>query len=73
MGRPNGKRRPAGEASGALGFGADRGASRYDGRAWQTLRRADGLPDQNVYAIVAGPDGAVWLGTRGGVARAVAR
>ncbi|WP_329741201.1 two-component regulator propeller domain-containing protein [Dyella sp. A6] len=30
---------------------------------------ADGLPSTNVYAVVQAPDGAIWFGTKGGIAR----
>jgi len=29
----------------------------------------DGLPSTNVYAVAQGPDGAMWFGTKGGIAR----
>lgn len=29
----------------------------------------DGLPGTNVYAVVQAPDGAIWFGTKGGIAR----
>ncbi|MFP3940020.1 MAG: two-component regulator propeller domain-containing protein [Thermoanaerobaculia bacterium] len=34
-----------------------------------TLGRPEGLPRDNVYSVVEGPDGALWLGTIGGLAR----
>jgi ligand-binding sensor domain-containing protein len=43
--------------------------SRYDGQRWSSVARAQGLPDDHVYALALNPDGSVWAGTRGGVAR----
>jgi ligand-binding sensor domain-containing protein/signal transduction histidine kinase len=39
---------------------------RYDIRAWQT---DEGLPQNSVTAVVQTPDGYLWVGTRGGLAR----
>ncbi len=39
---------------------------RYDIRAWQT---DEGLPQNSVTAVVQTPDGYLWAGTRGGLAR----
>ncbi len=53
---------------GALWFGADGGASRYDGQ-WTSLAESDGLPAGRVRAIVQAPDGALWFATSSGLAR----
>ena len=45
------------------------GLSRYDPQAerpWQTLTRQDGLPNDHITALAAGPDGTLWVGTYGG-------
>lgn len=57
------------DQAGYLWFGTDKGVSRYDGKTWQRLGKADGLVDANVYALAAAPDGNVWAGTKGGVVR----
>lgn len=59
------------DRDGVFWFGTNKGLSRYDGKAWQTFGKggANGLIDENVYAVVALPAGEVWVGTRGGVAR----
>jgi signal transduction histidine kinase/ligand-binding sensor domain-containing protein len=38
-------------------------------RQVRTLRVADGLPDDNCWALLEASDGALWVGTEGGVAR----
>lgn len=57
---------------GALWFGTDAGASRYDG-AWRSFTEQDGLPAGRVRAIAQTSDGALWFGAqRGGVVRCAA-
>ncbi|MBN8246524.1 MAG: carboxypeptidase regulatory-like domain-containing protein [Verrucomicrobia bacterium] len=41
----------------------------HSGHAWRPLGREDGLPEQEVTAIAADPEGNVWLGTSGGLSR----
>ena len=41
----------------------------YDGKRTQTIRVADGLPDNIINAVRVTPDGAVWTGTNEGAAR----
>lgn len=53
---------------GAIWFGTERGASRYDGRVWQTYRSGDGLIDDNVWSI-SGDAAAVWFATSNGLSR----
>jgi ligand-binding sensor domain-containing protein len=50
---------------GALWFGTEAGASRYDGR-WRSIGERDGLPPGRVRTIAQTKDGALWFGTRGG-------
>lgn len=38
-------------------------------RRFQTLTHADGLPDDNTWAVIETADGSLWVGTDGGVAR----
>jgi signal transduction histidine kinase/DNA-binding response OmpR family regulator/sugar lactone lactonase YvrE len=46
------------------------GLTRYADGAFETLRTADGLPDETVWALATDPaDGALWIGTLGGLAR----
>lgn len=54
------------DPSGAIWFGTENGVSRYDGTTWQTYRMADGLIDNNVWAI-SGDDETVWFATSSGV------
>ena len=44
------------------------GVSRYDGTAWYTLNKADGLPNDSVRSVLIEKSGAVWIGTDGGIA-----
>ncbi len=53
---------------GALWFGADTGAARYDG-SWQWYSEAKGLPSGKVHAITQTHDGALWFATSSGLAR----
>lgn len=53
---------------GALWFGTDNGASRYDGQ-WTTLTERDGLPAGRVRTVVQTADGALWFATSSGLAR----
>ncbi len=59
----------AATSDGAIWFGTDAGAARYDG-VWKTA--ADGLPSGRVRAIVQAADGTMWFGTDAGVARRAA-
>lgn len=43
------------------------GLSHFDGTAWRTFTKADGLVDDWVYAMAQDSDGTLWLGTEGGV------
>jgi len=45
------------------------GAYRFDDRSWTNYMTRDGLPSDNVYAIVIGARGVVWLGTDCGLSR----
>ncbi len=56
------------DRDGALWFGTEAGASRYDGR-WQSLATGNGLPGASVRAIAQTKDGAVWFATQAGLAR----
>ena len=57
------------QAEGAIWFATDRGVSRYDGIAWRTYTSEDGLPDDDVRAVVRGKDGTLWFGAASGVCR----
>ncbi len=56
------------DRDGALWFGTEAGASRYDGR-WQAITARDGLPGDSVRAIAQTEDGALWFATQAGLAR----
>jgi ligand-binding sensor domain-containing protein len=45
------------------------GLSRFDGTSWQYFTFEDGLPSNDVRALAAGADGALWVGAGCGVAR----
>ncbi len=46
-----------------------KGATRYDGKNFQTFTEHDGLVDKWVYAIAIDRDGLIWFGTEGGLTR----
>jgi putative nucleotidyltransferase with HDIG domain len=54
-----------------LWAGTDRGVDVWDGSAWNHYDRRDGLiwDDCDLNGFSAGPDGSVWIGTSGGLAR----
>jgi ligand-binding sensor domain-containing protein/signal transduction histidine kinase len=49
--------------------GRDQRLCRYDGRAFQIVSAEDGLPGQTINALVADPQGRVWVGTDQGLFR----
>ena len=54
-----------------LWAGTDRGVSVWDGGAWNQYDRRDGLvwDDCDLNGFAAAPDGSIWIGTSGGLAR----
>jgi ligand-binding sensor domain-containing protein len=46
-----------------------KGATRYDGKRFQTFTEKDGLIDKWVYAIAIDRDNVIWFGTEGGLTR----
>ena len=58
------------DAQGSLWNSTDRGVDLYDGQRWQHFGRRDGLvwEDGNGDALLAEPDGSVWVGTSAGLA-----
>ncbi|WP_343602754.1 histidine kinase [Roseateles sp.] len=50
---------------GGILMAAATGIARWDGRAWQTWSRDDGLPDSAVRSLLVDGDGALWLGASG--------
>jgi signal transduction histidine kinase/ligand-binding sensor domain-containing protein len=55
---------------GSLWAATSAGVSRYDGKLWARLSRADGLGSDHVFAIRQARDGALWFATLGrGVSR----
>lgn len=51
---------------GHIWLGTENGISRYDGHTWATYRMADGLLDNNVWAI-SGDTDSVWCATSSGI------
>ena len=56
-------------SDGAVWFGTDGGASRYDGREFVNVTRKDGLADNLVTAIFEDSSGLLWFGTSKGISR----
>ncbi len=58
------------DRNGALWVGTlGAGLARFDGKRWETYAVPQGLPNDNVRAIVEVGDGSYWIGTDGGLAR----
>lgn len=53
---------------GALWFGTNVGLGRYVGGRASVYTTEDGLPDNNIVALLPAQDGKLWVGTRGGLA-----
>jgi len=59
----------AADRSGSLWVGTlGAGLSRFDGKRWETFGVKQGLPNDNVRAVVEALDGSFWVGTDGGLA-----
>jgi len=56
-------------ADGAMWFGLDEGAMRYDGLSWTSYDGGSGLTGAPVTALCGARDGSVWAGTQSGVFR----
>lgn len=54
---------------GHLWFGSNRGAHRFDGEEFLTFGKDDGLPREDVYAMLEDKDGILWFGTGHGLIR----
>jgi signal transduction histidine kinase/CheY-like chemotaxis protein/streptogramin lyase len=46
--------------------GANNGVHRFEGGVERLFTTADGLPDNSIQALAAGPGGSLWIGTHGG-------
>ncbi len=59
------------DAGGRLWVGTQHGVDMWDGAHWTHYDMNDGLAwdDCNLNGFAAGPDGAVWIGTSGGLSR----
>ena len=60
-------------ADGAIWFGLEEGASRFDGAEFTTLSPADGFPAGRVTSISQDSEGRMWFGSGSGLARYDAR
>lgn len=49
--------------------GTRQGVLHFNGREWQALTSADGLADNTASAVLAAPDGSLWVATPGGVSQ----
>ncbi len=54
------------DRNGILWVGHDSGLSYFDGKSWQTLTQAEGLPDPNVRTLAQTKQGDLWIGTNNG-------
>jgi signal transduction histidine kinase/ligand-binding sensor domain-containing protein/CheY-like chemotaxis protein/HPt (histidine-containing phosphotransfer) domain-containing protein len=54
---------------GGLWIGTLGGLYRYEKGRFTAYKRQDGLPEESVFALLADPDGSLWIGTRRGVSR----
>jgi len=54
---------------GAMWFGTQGGASRFDGVRFRTWAKVDGLASDNVYSVLVETNGVKWFGTMGGLTR----
>ena len=52
--------------AGTVWVGANNGLHRFEGGVERVFTTGDGLPDDSVQGLAAGPGGAVWVGTHGG-------
>jgi ligand-binding sensor domain-containing protein/signal transduction histidine kinase len=57
------------DPGGALWVGTSLGLTRWKDGQEQTLTTADGLPSNQVLAVLPGPEGVLWVGTDRGLAR----
>jgi ligand-binding sensor domain-containing protein len=59
------------DGDGKLWIGTNRGLARFkpDGKGFNIMTRADGLFADNVFSMTRASDGALWVGSFGGVAR----
>ena len=58
------------DRDGQMWFGSRaNGVSRFDGQVFQTLSRKDGLLNNTIYRFLQDRQGAIWIGTAGGLTR----
>ena len=57
------------DGGGGVWIGHGHGVSRFDGAGWQTWTAADGLPGDQVLAVICAREGEIWVGTTAGAAR----
>ncbi|MCX6626487.1 MAG: hypothetical protein NTW28_02485 [Candidatus Solibacter sp.] len=52
--------------AGTVWVGANNGLHRFEGGVEQVFTTKDGLPDNSIWGLAAGADGALWVGTHAG-------
>jgi len=55
------------DAKGNIFFGTKSGLSIFDGKTFKNFYVQDGLPDNNIYSIIKGSDGLMWVATANGL------
>ena len=56
------------DPGGTMWFGTEDGLVRFDGNQWRALTREDGLPTDDIRAIITRRDGTLWVAGYGGMA-----
>lgn len=57
------------DPQGTMWFGTEDGLVRFDGKEWRAFTKKDGLPTDDIRAIITRRDGTLWVAGYGGMAR----